>query len=191
MAVPGLHHMGHHLDIDNWFVGMPTLEISASLGVGITGTARDNRLCGAFKSTGQTKKEWAKGKKRGAYRAQVTTLKTQLRNQRPVQVLATQWMDRKCITQVSTYQGHWVGNLKRKVVSCKNGLFSQPTFKAPTTIPFYSQIKVGTDRMDQQVAYFYRKPMMKWHLKVFYHLTLIALNNAHITYLETNDIPKK
>jgi hypothetical protein len=40
------------------------------------------------------------------------------------------------------------------------------------------------DRMDQMVGAYYRNTKFRWHVKLMLHIGLIALNNAHITYLD-------
>ena len=45
--------------------------------------------------------------------------------------------------------------------------------------------------MDQQVMAYYKNRRLRWHIKVMVHFFYIALNNAHISYRELNNLTIK
>ena len=66
--------------------------------------------------------------------------------------------------------------------------FEKRMIKIPTIISAYNFGKVGTDRMDQQVACYYRNTRLRWHLKVFIHLMFICMHNAHVSYMDLHGL---
>ena len=51
--------------------------------------------------------------------------------------------------------------------------------------------KVGTDRMDQVVASYYRNTRFYWPVKTMTHMVGIAMMNAYITYMDVSGMAKK
>jgi hypothetical protein len=170
---PQLHHKGYILWADNWFTSVATLTVCMDVGVQYVGTARSDRIDRAFglpsKPKGWTVED------RGLYRA-ATSVSLSL----PVWVI--QWQDRKLVSMLTTIEG-FMSHTERKGVGA-NKEFELKKIAIPTIISAYNFGKVGTDRMDQQVACYYRNSRLRWHVKVFVHFMFIALHNAHVSYMD-------
>ena len=179
-----LHNKGYILWTDNWFTGLPTLRVCLDAGVDFGGTARADRLGTSWtKKTGTPadKASKAADKKatgawtRGQYRAKKTTVNGK-------DVWAVQWQDNKLVSFLTTIQSV-VGNTNRKAVDKKTRLYTNLPIQIVSIFSAYNFGKVGTDRMDQMVMCYYRNTRLRWHVKVMYHVMLMALSNAHISHL--------
>jgi hypothetical protein len=57
----------------------------------------------------------------------------------------------------------------------------------PTTVLDYNKYKTGVDRSDQMLSYYsFERKMIKWRKKLFFHLSDLAIVNAHILHTNTN-----
>jgi hypothetical protein len=171
--VPFIHHKGYHMWADNWFTRLKTIQSNLGFGVGYTGTAKANRVGKAWLAV--EKKGMGK-KDRGEYSAKQTTLEGQT-------VTAIQWKDNKVVTMLTTHTSK-VGHVTRNNKDKKTHTYTKSTFDIPSIISAYNYNKVGTDRMDQSIAQYYRNSRLRWHVKLTLHLTYIALHNAYISYLD-------
>ena len=90
-------------------------------------------------------------------------------------------MDAKVVSILSTFPCP-VGTIRRKTLVGKEKKYVPQVFPCPVIIGAYNRGKVGTDRMDQTVSYYYKNRRFRWHLKIMVHLFYICLQNAHITY---------
>ena len=141
------------------------------------GTARANRLKGAFKGAEDAKK-WD----RGRYRAKKAVQDGQ-------DVWAVQWKDSKLVSVLSTLESV-VGRTNRKMVDKKTKEYTNNAITIPSIYSAYNFGKVGTDRMDQQVGVYYKNRRLRWPVKTVVHLMYIALTNAHVSYVSlTSPIP--
>ena len=192
-----VHHAGYHLCADNWFTGVGVVQDVASWGVDYTGTCRKDRVDGAFDDEDVTyvevpdkRKKAAKGATRTTkhvtqWKAIRGTARYRKRKYGDVDIFCTQWMDSKAVTLLSTTDGVQ-GKIQRKTLEGgkKNGKFSRVELTAPSSFMLYNYGKVGTDRMDQNVASLYPRNRFRWHVKVFTHIIMIVLNNAFISWRE-------
>ena len=165
-----LHNRGCTLYADNWFTGMKTISTVQEMGIDYVGTCKTNRTGGACKDT----RAFFKKAKRGKYRVE---------KQRSNDLWATQWQDKKVVTIMSTHPGP-VGKIFRKTVDKNSGAYTPSWYPCPAIVSAYNKGKVGTDRMDQMVASYYKNRRMRWHLKVLQHISYIAAFNAFTTWKE-------
>jgi hypothetical protein len=172
-----LHNKGYILWADNWFTGLATVKACMDVGVEYVGTARSDRIDRCFgmpsKPAGWTVAD------RGKCRAATTTSL-----ERPLWVL--QWQDRKIVTMVTTING-FMSHTERKGTNA-NKVFEKKLIAIPTIVSAYNYGKVGTDRMDQQVACYYRNTRLRWHIKVFIHLMFICMHNAHVSWMDLHGL---
>lgn len=192
-----IHHAGYHLCADNWFTGVGLIQDVASWGVDYTGTCRKDRVDGAFDDEDVTMVEIPdkrKGAKKGAVRmkkevqkwkAERGTARYRKRTYGDVDVFCTQWQDSKVVSLMSTTDGVQ-GVIQRKTLknNKKNGKFSRVQITAPSSFMLYNYGKVGTDRMDQNVAQLYPRNRFHWPVKVFTHIVMMILNNSFISWRE-------
>ena len=164
-----LHNKNYILWADNWFSGLPAIQVCVDNGLDYVGTARANRLGGAFKGAADAKK-WDRGK----YRAE----KAQVGGK---DVWAIQWKDSKLVSVLSTIESV-VGTTKRKMVDKKTKEYTNNAITIPAIYSAYNFGKVGTDRMDQQVGVYYKNRRLRWPVKTVVHLMYITLTNAHVSY---------
>ena len=182
-----IHEQGYILWADNWFSGLPSVKACVDVGIGYGGTARSDRT-GAWSMKGWTKEQKATGKAldkitkkgwvRGNYRARYCVLSGQ-------RVWAIQWQDSKVVSFLTTCQPV-MGKVQRKTVNKKTREYTEQDVIIPSVYSAYNYGKVGTDRMDQMVGSYYRNTKFKWPVKLMLHVAYIALNNAHVTYLDLN-----
>ena len=182
-----LHNRGYILWADNWFSGLPAVRTCIDAGVEYAGTCRQDRL-GAYSTKGMTvaekkthkeaEKLEKKGWKRGDYRAKETTIAG-------TQVYAMQWQDSNVVSFISTIKPV-VGQTTRKAVDKKTRKYTLTPITILSVYSAYNFGKVGTDRMDQMVALYYRNTKHRWHVKLFIHLAYMCLNNAQVTYNDTH-----
>ena len=173
-GIPELHNRGCTLWADNWFSGMGIIDVCHSFGVRYAGVTKTNRIGGAFnKDTATASKDW----KRGHYRAQTST------NVATTPVWCYQWQDKKVVSILSTFPCP-AGIINRKTLHGASKRYELCSFPCPAVIGAYNFGKVGTDRMDQTVAYYYKNRRFRWHVKIMVHLFYISMQNAHITYRE-------
>jgi hypothetical protein len=172
-----LHHKGYILWADNWFSSVHTVLACMDVGVDYVGTVRADRVDRCFGKPSKPK-DWTVAD-RGKCRSATTTSLT-----RPLWVI--QWQDRKVVTMITTIEG-FMSHTQRKDKSSSRG-FERKIIAIPTIISAYNFGKVGTDRMDQQVACYYRNTRLRWHIKVFVHLMFICMHNAHVTYMDLHGI---
>ena len=187
-----LHNKGHILWTDNWFTGLPSLRVCLRAGVDFAGTARADRLGTSWvQKTGTAadkaqktadKKETGKWK-RGQYRARKTVIEGK-------NVWAVQWQDNKLVSFLSSIESV-VGKTHRKAVDKKTREYTNLPIQICSIYSAYNFGKVGTDRMDQMVMCYYRNTRLRWHVKVMYHVMLMALTNAHISYLTITEQTNK
>jgi hypothetical protein len=172
---PKLYNCGHILWADNWFTGMGTIGECIKVGIEYVGTAKTNRQADAFGKTTHVD-TGTEGWTRGMHRERVCTIGT-------TNVYATQWMDTKLVSTLalSTIEGV-VGKITRRQSEKKTGTYTNEAITIPSIYSAYNFGKVGTDRMDQMVASYYRNTRFRWPVKVFSHMVGIAMNNAYITY---------
>ena len=165
-----VHRNGYILWADNWFSGLAAVKVCRDIGVDYVGTARANRLGGAFKGEEDGKK-WERGK----YRAKKAVVQGQ-------EVWAIQWKDSKLVSVLSTVKSV-VGETKRRMVDKKTKEYTNNPITIPSIYSAYNYGKVGTDRMDQQVGVYYKNRRLRWPVKTVVHLMYIALTNAHVSYV--------
>ena len=180
-----IHHRGYILWADNWFSGLPSVKTCLDVGVGYSGTARSDRI-GAWSVKGlsaedkKVRKALEKAQKkawvRGDYRARSMVMGGHT-------VWAIQWQDSKVVSFLTTVKSV-MGRVQRKSVNKKTREYTEQDISIPSVYSAYNYGKVGTDRMDQMVGAYYRNTKHRWHVKLMLHVGLIALNNAHITYLD-------
>ena len=192
-----VQNAGYHLFADNWFTGVGLVQDVASWGVDYTGTCRKDRVDGAFddedvisvvvpdrrkKAEVGAMREKREKKKWVAPRG---TARFRKRTYGDVEIYCTQWMDNKAIACLSTVDCVQ-GTIKRKVLenNKKNGKFSRVNFTAPSCFMSYNFGKVGTDRMDQNVAQIYPRNRFVWPVKCFVHMLYMVLNNSFISWRE-------
>lgn len=167
-----VHHKGHFLWADNWFSGFPSVRICQRVGVDYVGTVKVNRCERAFVDTKTVTKNW----KKGDYRC-VKSVEDDEKNV----VHATQWKDNKVVTFLST-----VDQKEGRVIRKQTDKKTRTVITQPTIASAYSWGKVGTDRMDQQVAAYYCGRKWKWPVKVIMHIFHISLFNSYVTWLDIN-----
>ena len=168
-----LHGKGYRIWADNWFTGMGTIGECVKLGMDYVGTSKTNRQGDAF---GKTTAADTKGWTRGMYRAHETTING-------TKVWATQWQDSKLVSMISTLPSA-LGKTSRKQVEKKTKVYSKVELDIPSIYSAYNFGKVGTDRMDQVIASYYRNSRFHWHVKTMLHITCIATMNAYISYID-------
>jgi hypothetical protein len=169
----GCHNAGYIVWADNWFTGIGTVGECVKLGIDYVGTSRTNRQGDAF---GKTTAIDTKGWERGTYRAKKATING-------VDLYATQWQDSKLVSMISTLPSV-LGKTTRKQVHKTTKQYSNVELDIPSIYSAYNFGKVGTDRMDQVVACYYRNCRYHWHVKTILHIFSIAIMNAYITYLD-------
>ena len=187
-----VHFHDYILWADNWFSGLPSVKACVDVGVGYCGTARSDRV-GAWSTKGMDKeakekrkaqeKEEKKKWTRGSYRARWMMMGGK-------KVWAIQWQDSKVVSFLSTEESV-VGKVQRKTVNKQTREYTQQDIFIPSIYSAYNFGKVGTDRMDQMVGAYYRNTKHRWHVKLMLHIAYIALNNAHITYLDLTKQTRK
>ena len=174
-----LHHKGYFLWADNWFTSLYAARACLSVGVEYTGTVRVDRCGKAFGTATDTKKE-TKGWDKGTYRGKECVLDGK-------SFYAFQWQDNKVVTFLSTMKGV-EGTITRnpRKKKEKGTPYSKVPVPCPSIVLAYNagNYKVGTNRMDQQVALYYCGRRWRWHVKVIMHIFHIALFNSYITYLD-------
>ena len=77
-----------------------------------------------------------------------------------------------------------MGKVQRKTVNKKTREYTEGDVAIPSVYSAYNYGKVGTDRMDQMVGAYYRNTRFRWHVKLMLHVAMIAMTNAHVTYLD-------
>jgi hypothetical protein len=166
---------GHVLWGDNWFSSIRTLLAAREAGVEYGGTMRSNRLSGAFINP----KQAAKGKDNGHTSIKVVSLPGQK------DVYMVQTIDKKKPIHFITGDPFVFGWTERnKKQEGKGGKYQKVKMVLPSVIMAYNKGKVGTDRMDQMVTHYYYRRRLKWPLKIILHVLMIAMNNAHISWLD-------
>ena len=199
-----LHHGDYHVFADNWFTGVGLVQDVAGWGLDYTGTCRKDRIDGAFDDedvsivvvpdnrkkakTGDTREK----KEVKAWKVERGTARYRKRTYGATDIFCTQWMDSKVVTVLSTMDCVQ-GTISRKVLekNKKNGTFSRVDFNVPSSFCSYNFGKVGTDRMDQNVAQLYPSNRFKWPVKVFAHIVMMILNNSFISWREMHPASAK
>ena len=175
---PKLHHNGYLIWADNWFSGLPTIELVNSYGLEYGGTAKTNRLGGAFKDT----KAHFDKKPRGSYRVVQTKLAS------GKTVACVQWLDSKVVTMLTTLPCDEVGVAQRSTGGLGRATpYTKAAVPCPLLFGQYNSGMGGTDLMDQMVTKYYRNTRYVWHVKMFMHLAHIALHNAHVSYKDLSN----
>ena len=150
-ASPGeLHNSGSTLYTDDLFTGIKTMETTFAHGMDYIGTVRTDRTAGAFDDT----KKHFKGAKRGHYRCPKSD------NVATVPVWCTQWQDSKVVSlmhSVPQVEGVIDRNEKHKKKARDGSPYSPLHIIMPSIVSAYNKGKVGSDRMDQMVAAYYKK----------------------------------
>ena len=145
------------------------------MGIDYVGTAKTNRTGGACVNT----KSFFKKKDKGSYRAEEKR-----------GLYCVQWLDNKVVTIMSTHPFP-VGRITRKTVNKRSREFTQVWLECPAIVSVYNRGKVGTDRMDQMVAAYYKNRRLRWHLKVMIHIFYIATFNTYTTWRDLNRVDGK
>lgn len=178
---PELWNRGMVLWADNWFSGIPIINVCTMYGVGYCGITKTNRISKAFIDTKTASKGWDRGHLRVRKSVNVAGA---------TPVWCYQWQDRKVVSVLTTIESP-LGTITRKTVDKNTKVYTPHVFPCPAIIGAYNAGKVGTDRMDQQVSAYYKNRRLRWHLKVLVHFFYIALNNAHITWRDHQKITIK
>ena len=94
-------------------------------------------------------------------------------------------MDNKLVHLSTTIESPF-GTIDRKTCDKKSRRFVMKDVPYPAVFSAYNHGKVGTDRMDQVIASYYRNSRFRWSLKIIVHLTYMCMVNAYINYCDTS-----
>ena len=145
--VPALHHAGYDIWADNWFTGLATIKLVNSYGLEHGGTAKTNRLAGAFLDTAA----FFKKIERGSYRAVAATLPDART------LTCVQWLDSKPVTLMTTLPVEETGVAARNTGGLKTkSKYARLFVSCPLLFGCYNSGMGGVDQMDQMVTKYYR-----------------------------------
>ena len=166
-------HQGYHLYVDNFYTSVTLFKDLFAMGVGATGTIRENRR--DFPENFKDSKVWAKGKDRGS-----------VRWGRDPPCLALQWLDNKVVSMLTTIDN---ANVKkqatRKIKTVRVGGWTSKAVPQPGVIANYNKFMNAVDRSDQILGTnnVHRK-CVRWWKTLFFHLIDIAVVNSYILFQE-------
>ncbi|KAI4470380.1 transposase is4 [Holotrichia oblita] len=154
----------HCLYADNYFTSLSLIDCLATNEIGCVETIRSNRI-------EKCSLDDIKHSQRGHYVISYDTTN---------QVLLCRWNDNSVVTLTTNYQGVTPINQSTRYsfASSKTIIVTQPNF-----IKNYNENMGGTDRMDQNVAY-YRTSLRskKWYWPLFIWELDVSVQNAWLLY---------
>lgn len=163
---------GTQLYFNNWFNSPLLIKTFGEMGIGATGTVRQNRKAGCpLKAEKVLKKEG-----RGAYDYQSSD-----------GVVVCDWFDNRLVTVASNYHSVEPTTTQRRWNSKEKKFVNIP---CPNLVTAYNKSMGGVDKCDMMVS-LYRMSMKgrKWYKRLFFHFTDLAVINAW-TMLRQTTQPK-
>lgn len=169
-------NINHIIYFDNFYTSIPLLYYLKKQGIYALGTIQRNRLGKNCKLPAQ--KDFMKDSiSRGSYEEQVADYEG-------VDISVTCWKDNKMVTLASTYVGaEPVDSVNRYDKKEKKTI----NIVCPKIIKDYNAHMGGVDLMDSFLGrYRIRIKSRKWYIRLFYHLTDMAVINSWVLYKKAN-----
>ena len=187
-----LHHKGHIIALDNWYMSLATAEVLLTRGINFVGTVQAGRL-GYRQTVSRIRKKKAVQEviktiidpgesshanppaPRGTC-AQATLSKPgKIDKNANFTFYATSWLDNKVVQMLHSFQS--------PLVTCSRRIDGvSHTIQQPASIALYNRVMGGTDLNDQMIRYYSRMSKAKWTSKVFNHLFHVTAYNAFICH---------
>ena len=160
---------GHAVFYDNFFSSVTLTKALEDKGLGSCGTVRANR-----RGLPPQLQQFAKTKQKAALQRQSPLF---LRSDN---MLAVGWYDKRPVCLLTNIHS---SEMIVKQQRDRAGQHGQREVHKPAAIEAYNQNMGGVDRNDQLNSYHVlAKKSFKWWKKVFFHLLLTAITNAHILH---------
>ena len=178
------HFLNLLVATDNWFTSMKLAVNLLELGIYLFGTCRVNKMGipkdKVFTRTG------ANAKKRGECQCSKTTVKVRGQDH---SMYFVSWMDNKPVHFLSTIPTR--ASVVFRAIKEGNVYKGHNLIGIPTLAQTYNGTMGGTDRFDQQLAYYESTIKTKrWQPRIFTHFISAAVVNAHILYRTSNNLQR-
>jgi hypothetical protein len=187
-----LHHKGHIIALDNWYMSLATAEVLLRRGINFVGTIQAGRL-GYRQTVSRIRKKKAVQEviktiidpgessqanppaPRGTCAQATLTKPGKIDKNANFILYATSWLDNKVVQMLHSFQS--------PLVTCSRRIDGvSHIIQQPASIALYNRVMGGTDLNDQMIRYYSRMSKAKWTSKVFNHLFHVTAFNAFICH---------
>ena len=94
-------------------------------------------------------------------------------------------MDTREVSVCSTIHAAYTGDVTRRKVKSKQGVWSSLSYPCPSPVAEYNRFMGGVDLSDQLIQYYtVQHKTLKWYRKLLYHFLDIAATNAYLLHKE-------